>query len=225
MSSSVVISATSGSSSSGSSKQQNGERSKGGGDDDDDNNNAWGPPSVVKICGVTSSEDCRRAIDAGASHVGMILWPKSKRSVDIARAKEIVEDKKEEASSGKKKRAITPVAVFVDEDGKTITKICEELGYNTHAQLHGDGARAALADIPNKIKAIWVCSADETGKIVTNMPGESEEELASRRREMLSGEKGWRAPIDWVNGPRKTVDYVLIDGINAGSGKNSSGRT
>ena len=227
MSSSVIISATSGSSSSGSSKQQNGERSKGGGDDDDDNNNnnnnnnnAWGPPSVVKICGVTSSEDCRRAIDAGASHVGMILWPKSKRSVDIARAKEIVEEcKKEEASSGKKKRAITPVAVFVDEDGKTITKICEELGYNTHAQLHGDGARAALADIPNKIKAIWVCSADETGKIVTNMPGESEEELASRRREMLSGEKGWRAPIDWVNGPRKTVDYVLIDGINAGSGE------
>jgi len=62
---------------------------------------------VVKICGVTSSEDCRRAIDAGASHVGMILWPKSKRSVDIARAKEIVEEcKKEEASSGKKKRAL-----------------------------------------------------------------------------------------------------------------------
>ena len=220
--SSIIISATSGSSS-GSSKQQkqNGERSKGGDDDNNIiNNNACGPPSVVKICGVTSSEDCRIAIDAGASHVGMILWPKSKRSIDIARAKEIVEEcKKEEASLGKKKRAITPVAVFVDEDGKTITKICEELGYNTHAQLHGDGARAALADIPNKIKAIWVCSADETGKIVTNMPGESEEELASRRREMLSGEKGWKAPIDWVNGPRKTVDYVLIDGINAGSGE------
>ena len=53
---------------------------------------------------------------------------------------------------------------------------------------------------------------------MTEMPGESEEELASRRKEMLSGEKGWKAPIDWVNGPRKTVDYVLIDGVNAGSG-------
>ncbi|CAL6297141.1 unnamed protein product [Bathycoccus prasinos] len=171
-------------------------------------------PKVVKICGITTAEDCRVAIDSGASHVGMILWPKSKRSVDIERAKKIVKE-----CEKSKERVITPVAVFVDEDGATITKICEELGYNTHAQLHGDLARQSLKDIPQKIKVIWVCSADESGKIVTEMPGESEEELASRRKEMLSGEKGWKAPIDWVNGPRKTVDYVLIDGVNAGSGE------
>ncbi|CAL6297498.1 unnamed protein product [Bathycoccus prasinos] len=171
-------------------------------------------PKVVKICGITTAEDCRVAIDSGASHVGMILWPKSKRSVDIERAKKIVKE-----CEKSKERVITPVAVFVDEDGATIAKICEELGYNTHAQLHGDLARQSLKDIPQKIKVIWVCSADESGKIVTEMPGESEEELASRRKEMLSGEKGWRAPIDWVNGPRKTVDYVLIDGVNAGSGE------
>ena len=171
-------------------------------------------PKVVKICGITTPEDCRVAIDSGASHIGMILWPKSKRSVDIERAKRIVEE-----CEKSKERVITPVAVFVDEDGATIAKICEELGYNTHAQLHGDLARQSLKDIPQKIKVIWVCSADENGKIVTEMPGESEEELASRRKEMLSGEKGWKAPIDWVNGPRKTVDYVLIDGVNAGSGE------
>ncbi|CAL6295910.1 unnamed protein product [Bathycoccus prasinos] len=171
-------------------------------------------PKVVKICGITTPEDCRVAIDSGASHIGMILWPKSKRSVDIERAKRIVEE-----CEKIKERVITPVAVFVDEDGATIAKICEELGYNTHAQLHGDLARQSLKDIPQKIKVIWVCSADESGKIVTEMPGESEEELASRRKEMLSGEKGWKAPIDWVNGPRKTVDYVLIDGVNAGSGE------
>ena len=171
-------------------------------------------PKVVKICGITTAEDCRVAIDSGASHVGMILWPKSKRSVDIERAKKIVKE-----CEKSKERVITPVAVFVDEDGATIAKICEELGYNTHAQLHGDLARQSLKDIPQKIKVIWVCSADESGKIVTEMPGESEEELASRRKEMLSGEKGWKAPIDWVNGPRKTVDYVLIDGVNAGSGE------
>jgi len=171
-------------------------------------------PKVVKICGITTPEDCRVAIDSGASHIGMILWPKSKRSVDIERAKKIVKE-----CEKSKERVITPVAVFVDEDGATIAKICEELGYNTHAQLHGDLARQSLKDIPQKIKVIWVCSADESGKIVTEMPGESEEELASRRKEMLSGEKGWKAPIDWVNGPRKTVDYVLIDGVNAGSGE------
>ena len=171
-------------------------------------------PKVVKICGITTPEDCRVAIDSGASHIGMILWPKSKRSVDIERAKKIVKE-----CEKSKERVITPVAVFVDEDGATIAKICEELGYNTHAQLHGDLARQSLKDIPQKIKVIWVCSADESGKIVTEMPGESEEELASRRKEMLSGEKGWKAPIDWVNGPRKTVDYMLIDGVNAGSGE------
>ena len=44
-------------------------------------------PKVVKICGITTPEDCRVAIDSGASHIGMILWPKSKRSVDIERRK------------------------------------------------------------------------------------------------------------------------------------------
>ena len=68
-----------------------------------------------------------------------------------------------------KERVITPVAVFVDEDGATIAKICEELGYNTHAQLHGDLARQSLKDIPQKIKVIWVPATER--KIGTEMPG------------------------------------------------------
>ena len=172
---------------------------------------------IVKICGVTTKEDCRCAIDAGATHVGMILWPKSKRSIAREVAKEIVEECKKKKSSSSD-ATVTPVAVFVDEDGETITEICEDIGCD-HAQLHGEKAREALKDIPNKIKVIWVCSADESGRIVTKLPGESEEELTSRRAKMLSGEQGWKAAIDWVNGPRKTVDYVLVDGLNAGSGE------
>ena len=168
---------------------------------------------VTKICGVTNEECLQKAIDSGCTHVGMILWPKSKRSVSREIAKTLAKKCLESD--------VIPVAVFVDERAEEIEEICKEIGVKT-AQLHGDFARKSLKDIPLSINVIWAISVDcETGEIMkeTLPRAESDEEMTSRRSKMLSGEKGWRAPIDWVNGPRKTIDYILIDGIKAGSGE------
>jgi hypothetical protein len=53
---------------------------------------------------------------------------------------------------------------------------------------------------------------------VTRLPRD-EEELAAQRKEKLEGKDGWRAAIDWVNGPRCTIDWLLVDCEVAGSGE------
>lgn len=163
---------------------------------------------LVKVCGITSVEDAREAIESGANFIGMILWPKSKRSVsrDVAR----------DVAAFTIANGATPVAVFVDETAEEITEICDDIGCD-HAQLHGDGARAALETLPTRVKAIWVLSADADGKIVTSLPGD-EEKLIAERQKRMSGAQGWKAAIDFVSGPRRVVDWVLIDGVAAGSG-------
>ena len=163
---------------------------------------------LVKVCGIVSVEDARAAIENGANFIGMILWPKSKRSVsrDVARdvAKYCVEN------------GATPVAVFVDETAEEITEICDAIGCD-HAQLHGDGAREALETLPTRVRAIWTLAADADGKIVTSLPGD-EEKLIAERQKRMGGAQGWKAAIDFVSGPRRVVDWVLIDGVAAGSG-------
>ena len=164
--------------------------------------------TLVKVCGVTSAEDCQLAVDSGADFIGMILWPKSKRSVDLGIAKEIAQC----AKAGN----ATPVAVFVDETAGEISNACKYLEID-HAQLHGDGARTALKDLPMSIKAIWVVSADADGNIVTALPGD--EDALMKQRSDAMGANPVTAAVDWVKGPRRAVDYVLVDGVVAGSGE------
>ena len=73
----------------------------------------------------------------------MILWPRAKRSVNVATAAEI--------TAAALKRGARPVAVFVDEDAATIARVCAEAGIAI-AQLHGDGARASLSGLPPSLQ-------------------------------------------------------------------------
>ena len=139
-----------------------------------------GKKTLVKVCGVTTPEDATQAASAGAHFIGMILWPKSKRSIDLDVAKSV-------ADAAKAAGAI-PIGVFVDETAEEIIAACEKVGID-HAQLHGDNARAALTDLPMKIKAVYVVSADKDGAIVTPMPGD-EEKLCKDRQEKLAGKDG-----------------------------------
>ena len=133
--------------------------------------------TLVKVCGVTTPEDATQAVVAGADFIGMILWPKSKRSIPLDVAKQVAD--------AAKAAGATPIGVFVDESAEEIVAACEAVGID-HAQLHGDNARAALTDLPMKIKAVYVVSAAKDGAIVTPMPGD-EEKLCEDRRTKLSG--------------------------------------
>ncbi|CAN6466950.1 unnamed protein product [Victoria cruziana] len=84
-----------------------------------------------------------------------------------------------------------PVGVFVDEDADTILRHSDASDIEI-VQLHGDGARAALPCLLQGRRVVYVMHADETGKLVTGMP--DDESLAS-------------------------VDWVLVDSVQGGSGR------
>ncbi len=81
-----------------------------------------------KICGITSYEDAINAIEAGADALGFVFYEKSPRCISIAKAKKII---------SKLPPFVEKVALFVNEDAKTINSICQEIGA-TLAQLHFD---------------------------------------------------------------------------------------
>lgn len=98
---------------------------------------AAAPNTLVKVCGVTTVEDCEQAVEAGANFIGMIVWPKSKRSVTVETAAEV-------AAAAKAGGAV-PVGVFVDESAEEIVEKCAAIGID-HAQLHGAPARSERRD-------------------------------------------------------------------------------
>jgi phosphoribosylanthranilate isomerase len=77
---------------------------------------------AVKMCGITSAKDAEIAVEAGAKLIGMILWPKSKRSVALSEAKEI--------SRVSQSCGAESVGVFVDDDKETILRVSDSCDLN-----------------------------------------------------------------------------------------------
>jgi len=82
----------------------------------------------VKICGITSVDDAKLAVDAGADAIGVIFWAGSRRVVEVATAQAIV-------------RALPafvwPVGVFVDATPDQVRDVADAVGLSA-VQLHGD---------------------------------------------------------------------------------------
>jgi phosphoribosylanthranilate isomerase len=160
---------------------------------------------VVKICGITSAEDARAAVDAGADALGFVFWHMSPRKVDPARAAAIT-------------RELPPfvlrVGVFVDTPRDEMARIADQVGLDL-LQLHGDEPPEAMEGLPRRaLKAVRVgktFSPDEAlryaskaaGLLVdTRLPGETQ----------LPGGTG--VPFDWtlVKGLAGRVPFLVLAG-------------
>src|SRR5689334_17259362 len=83
---------------------------------------------MVKICGITRREDAEAAVDAGASALGFIFYPKSPRYVEPTRATEL--------SQG---LDVLKVGVFVEETAASVETVMRAAHLDV-AQIYGGGA-------------------------------------------------------------------------------------
>ena len=81
----------------------------------------------VKICGITNFADALAAIDCGADALGFNFYPRSKRYVDVEKARDWIE---------KLPRDIYKVAVLVDPTFEEAIRV-SEFGFIDTLQLHG----------------------------------------------------------------------------------------
>jgi phosphoribosylanthranilate isomerase len=94
--------------------------------------------TLVKICGVTSIDDARVAVEAGADLIGLIFYPPSPRYVTPERAQAIV---------ASLPPSLPAVGVFVNEGVETITRIAHASGVQL-VQLHGEETPALCQQLP-----------------------------------------------------------------------------
>src|SRR6266850_3645543 len=89
----------------------------------------------IKICGITSLDDARAAINAGADMLGFNFYRPSPRFIEPQDARTIIESLREEIKA--RSRTVTMVGVFVNEPAESIARIATEAGIAA-IQLHGD---------------------------------------------------------------------------------------
>src|SRR5215813_3761383 len=92
----------------------------------------------LKVCGVTSLEDARAAIDCGAEYLGFNFYPKSPRYIAPQSARAIIERLPDD---------IISVGVFVNESRpEDVVEVFRVSGARM-AQLHGDESPAYCASV------------------------------------------------------------------------------
>ncbi|MFN0087431.1 MAG: phosphoribosylanthranilate isomerase [Blastocatellia bacterium] len=104
----------------------------------------------LKVCGITSLQDARAAIDCGAEYLGFNFYPASPRFIEITPAREIIEQLP---------RGIIPVGVFVNEPRPENVIVRMHETRVQMAQLHGDED----ADYCRRVGAERVIKAMRTG--------------------------------------------------------------
>lgn len=152
----------------------------------------------TKICGITSYEDAMSAIEAGADALGFVFYKKSPRYLTPTQAKNIID---------KLPPFIEKVALFVNEDAKTINQTCLETGA-TLAQIHFE-AEDSLYDAL-KIPYIKVIRAQKPQDITLY---EDEYRLVDAYCQSYGG-AGKQLNIEWF----KDIDcskIILAGGLNS----------
>lgn len=80
----------------------------------------------VKICGLTRAEDVEAAVRAGADALGFVLWPGSRRGLDLDALATL---------AARVPPFVTRVGLFVDQDAETIAAC---LPFLDMLQFHGN---------------------------------------------------------------------------------------
>ncbi|HTQ07362.1 MAG TPA: phosphoribosylanthranilate isomerase [Polyangiaceae bacterium] len=106
----------------------------------------------IKICGLTSVDDARLVVAAGADAIGLNFVPSSKRRVDETTARAIVDAVGDE---------VEVIAVVADAEPALLLALRERVGVDA-LQLHGSEPPAALERwLPHAFRAVRIATADD----------------------------------------------------------------
>ncbi|RAW08727.1 phosphoribosylanthranilate isomerase [Halomonas elongata] len=87
----------------------------------------------VKFCGLTRPEDVDAAVALGADALGFVLWPGSKRAIELDRLAEL---------AARVPAFVTRVGLFVDPEPQWVARAVEHLDL---LQFHGDESPSRCA--------------------------------------------------------------------------------
>lgn len=107
----------------------------------------------VKVCGITSADDARAAVDAGADALGFNFYPASPRHVDLKRAAAIVQ---------RLPPFVTPVALFVNAPQARVREALGACRWGA-LQFSGDEDEDLLLSFPADLVLRTVRLKDKRG--------------------------------------------------------------
>jgi phosphoribosylanthranilate isomerase len=93
---------------------------------------------IVKICGLTSVDDARAALDAGADCLGFVLYPASPRGITADALERIVRELPADAQR---------VGVFVNETPEGVVRVAQACRLYA-VQIHGDEPCVGFEALP-----------------------------------------------------------------------------
>jgi phosphoribosylanthranilate isomerase len=100
-------------------------------------------PPRIKFCGLTSLDDARLALEAGAWALGVILFPGSPRRCELPEAEQIARTLRRQAEI---------CGVFVNAPLDEVAALADAVGL-TMVQLHGDEGPAYCAEVARRTGA------------------------------------------------------------------------
>jgi len=163
----------------------------------------------IKFCGITSLDDARLALDAGAWAIGCILWRRSPRACDPAEAARI---------AAALRRRAEVCGVFVNAPLAEVTEMADGIGL-TMVQLHGDEGPAFCAEVARRTGAKVIKAAPVRGQadIRALEAFHTDFHLLDAHRAGLRGGTGETFDWELVRTRRSRIPLVLSGGLHPGN--------
>lgn len=169
---------------------------------------------LVKICGLSTRDTLEAALAAGADMVGFVFFPRSPRHLSLETAR---------ALGGQAKGRATKVALTVDADDATLSRIVEALKPDI-LQLHGRETVARLRGIRQKfglqvMKAIAVESAADLASLPFYATVCDRILFDARPPSEATRPGGLGATFDWhvLENLQLKLPFMVSGGLNAGN--------
>ena len=164
----------------------------------------------VKICGLRDATLMQAAVNAGASYVGLVFFPKSPRHVEIAKAAAVARD----VPAG-----IAKVALVVNADDATLDAITQAVPLDI-LQLHGAEPPERVAEVRTRyglpvMKAVGVADVGDVSQLdaYAQVADQLLVDAKPPKGAVLPGGNG--LSFDWrlIAGRRWAVPWMLAGGL------------